>query len=86
MEYQGAYFFGDFVHGWIKYAQFTEDGSEKVKQVHTFHTGIKSMVGIGQSPRGDLWVYKHESDYYNEGAPVYVCILRCILLTSFSCP
>ena len=70
-KYEGAYFFGDFVHGWIKYAEFEADGSDKVKAVHDFHSGVHSMVGMSQSPRGDLWVYKHESSHYKTGFALY---------------
>jgi len=50
-EFQGGYFFADFVHGWIKWID-----PQNPKEARTFLTGIRRPVDLRFSPAGSLYV------------------------------
>ncbi|MFD1686725.1 malectin domain-containing carbohydrate-binding protein [Halobellus litoreus] len=52
-EYEGAYFFADYVRGWMKYLTF--DSSGEVQSVNTFDDNVGPVVEIDQGPDGSLY-------------------------------
>lgn len=50
-RYHGRYFFGDFIHGWIKCLDV-----EHPARVETFVTGVRNLVDLRFSPDGSLYV------------------------------
>ncbi len=53
-EYRGAYFFADFLYGWMKVLRFTSDG-RVVGAPEPFGTGLSGPVAIHQGPDGNLY-------------------------------
>eukprot|EP00729_Bicosta_minor_P002163 gene2163-12655_t len=54
-EWNGAYFYADFVNFWIKALIFTEDGGEQVQEVKTFHPTAREVISMAEDPDGNLW-------------------------------
>ncbi|WP_436935881.1 malectin domain-containing carbohydrate-binding protein [Halovenus marina] len=52
-QYDGAYFFADYVRGWMKYLQF--DSSGNVSSVNMFDDSAGTIVEIDQGPDGSLF-------------------------------
>ncbi|WP_327328886.1 malectin domain-containing carbohydrate-binding protein [Halobellus limi] len=52
-EYEGAYFYGDYVAGWIKYLTFDSDGN--VTGSYDFKSDANNVVEIDQGPDGSLY-------------------------------
>ena len=55
LKYQGAYFYGDFVRGDIKFLEFETEGGRKVKASHSF-VNVGKPVLMTTDPRGALWI------------------------------
>jgi PKD repeat protein len=54
-QYQGAYFYGDYIKGGLNYLEFN-NGQDTVKQSHFFHGDLDRAIHISTSPKGDLWI------------------------------
>ena len=65
--YNGAYFYGDFARGWLRYLTFDADGS--VIGNFELSPNVGSVIGIEQSPAGDLY-------YMTRGAPSEIRRIR----------
>ena len=52
-QYEGTYFFADYVRGWMKYLTF--DSSGEVQSVNTFDDNAGAVVEIDQGPDGSLY-------------------------------
>ncbi len=52
-QYDGAYFFADYVRGWMKYLTFDDSGN--VSSVTMFDDDVGSVVEIDQGPNGSLY-------------------------------
>eukprot|EP00045_Choanoeca_perplexa_P011101 m.116088 g.116088 ORF g.116088 m.116088 type:complete len:742 (-) comp15514_c0_seq1:18-2243(-) len=53
-EYTGAYFVGDYSHGWIKYLKFNNAGT-KVTSEHMFDNDVGTIISFEQAPNGDFF-------------------------------
>jgi glucose/arabinose dehydrogenase len=53
-RYEGAYFFADFLYGWMKVLRFTADG-RAVGVAENFGTGLSGPVAIHEGPDGYLY-------------------------------
>ena len=71
-EYQGQYFFADFVRGWVK----TLDS--QTHAVGDFATAIPFPVGVALAPDGAMWVLSHDQ---TDGGTSNAGVLRKIAYT-----
>ncbi|MEM9804247.1 MAG: DUF4347 domain-containing protein, partial [Cyanobacteria bacterium P01_D01_bin.56] len=73
-EYEGAFFFGDYVLGWIKYLQFDEfgavidaDPSKPGIDAFNFDNSAGTVVSINQAPDGSLYYAEIAENFSGPG-------------------
>lgn len=55
-SYQGAYFFGDFINGWLSYLTFEDPTAPTY---HEFSSDLGALVDVNASPGGELYYVVH---------------------------